>query len=121
MTMQLGHVIDMLPQSQLVLYRPSVGALVKGFRQSAGAGTLGTSFFANVQPTKPAELAKIEGGENVEEAVTIYTKTELRMADDEQGLEADRVEYRNKNYKVMSAADWSGQGFRIFIAGLVKQ
>ncbi len=73
----------------------------------------------NVQPTKPAEIRKIEGGESIESAISLWTKTELRTADDNAENEADRVGYRGKRYKIISAADWSGQGFRKFIGGEV--
>ena len=112
----LAQVIMQLPQVTCVLLRPSQDALVKGYRQGAGEETA-TDFRAHVQPTKPAELRKIEGGESIESAITIWTKTELRTTDDDLGNEADRVDYRSKRYKIISAADWSGQGFREFIGG----
>lgn len=114
----LASVIMQLPQVTCVLFRPSQGALVKGFRQPPGEETA-TNFSAHVQPTKPAELRKIEGGESVESAISLWTNTELRTADDDLENEADRVEYRSKRYKIISAADWSGQGFRKFIGGEV--
>lgn len=114
----LAQVIQELPQVTCVLFRPSQDALVKGYRQGAGEETA-TNFSAHVQPTKPAEIRKIEGGESIESAISIWTNTELRTADDNLGFEADLVEYRSKRYKVISAADWSGQGFRKFIGGEV--
>lgn len=114
----LASVIMQLPQVTCILFRPSQDAIVKGFRQGAGEETA-TNFSAHVQPTKPAELRKIEGGESVESAISLWTNTVLRTADDNAESEADRVECRGKRYKIISAADWSGQGFRKFIGGEV--
>ncbi len=117
--MDLSSVVKSLPQSTLILLRPSETAIVAGFRQSAGGETLGQNFSAHVQPTKPREIAKIEGGESIESAISIWTSTELRTADDRLGREADLVEYSSRRYKIVSAGDWSAQGYRKFIGGEV--
>ena len=114
----LAPVIQQLPQSSLKLHRPSEGAIVRGFRQPTGEA-LGLKFSAHVQPTTPRELSHIPGGENIESAITVYTNTELKTADETLGHEADRIEYRGRTYKVVSVADWIGQGFRTFICGEV--
>ena len=123
MSFSLGSVIDILPQEHLTMLRPSIGALIKGFRQKMTGEETATPFKGHVQPTTPSVLAKIEGGENIEEAISIYTKFALRGADDRDGLEADRIErkrFPGRRYKIISVEDWDGQGFRVFIAGTVK-
>lgn len=122
MSMHLGHVIDRLPQEQMTMLRPSLVGVVKGFRDTMDEEQTATRFRGNVQPTTPAELSKIEGGENIEEAITIYTRFELKGADIEEEREADRIERARipgKRWKVISVADWNGQGFRTYICGTV--
>lgn len=118
----LARVIRTLPQSTLQLQRPSVAGRTGGFRDPAGE-LLSTDFVAHVQPSKPAEIKRIPGGESIESAITIFTQTELKTADDIQGLEADLVDHlirgRIRRFKIVSAADWSGQGFRKFIGAEV--
>ena len=114
----LSQVIQTLPQSTLHLQRPSFTAITQGRREPIGE-TLNLSFAAHVQPTKPSEIKRIAGGESIESAITIWTETELQTANGVDGQEADLVDYRGRRYKIISAADWSGQGFRTFIGGEV--
>ena len=111
----LAQVLHALPRVQLTLLRPAPVARVKGVRQTTG-DELATPFWGNVQPTTPAEIAKITGGEVVTEAITIFTSTELQTANSETGLEADRVMYDGHAHKVRVAANWARQGFRKYIA-----
>lgn len=114
----LADVVNELPQDTMTRFVQSEGAIIKGVRRAGGFTS--SAITGHVQPTTPKELQHIEGGENVEEAITIYTTSVLHTTDDIQSHGADEIGYRNQRYKVISAADWSGQGFRTFIAGLIR-
>lgn len=114
----LADVVNELPRSAMTLFRESQGATINGRRRPGGKTS--ASFSGHVQPTTPKELQHIEGGENIEGAITIYTGTVLQTTNDILGTLADHVEHNGQRYKVKSAADWSGQGFRTFIAGIVR-
>lgn len=114
----LSDVMQELPHATIFLQRPGVSARVKGVRRPSAPVTR-TPFTANVQPTKARELRKIEGGETVESAISIWTTFELQTANDVKSHEADKVEFDGRLYKVIFAANWSGQGYRKFIAGEV--
>jgi len=117
----MGQALKALPVDHLDCFRDVGGGRVAGFRERTGFEGKTTTFRAHVQPTTPQQMRFLRGagGEEVDEAITIYTKQDLKVTDDKLGLEADRVDYRGKRYKIISAFDWSGQGFRTYIAGPV--
>ncbi len=115
----MGRALAALPIDRLDRFRDVGGGRVAGFRERTGFDGERTTFAAHVQPSTPQQMRFLPGGEEVDEAITIHTRHELLATNDKLGLEADRIDYRGKRYKILSAFDWSGQGFRTYIAGPV--
>jgi hypothetical protein len=109
----------MLPNFELRYYRDTGTARVNGVRSTDSRSTSPTPFFANVQPSTPAEVRHLPGGEEVSAAITIYTQTELRVTNPNRAHRSDHVEYSGQRYKLRSELDWSGHGFRGYVATLL--
>ncbi len=108
-----------VPRLGIQIERDLGGARQDGFWVSTGVTNPFPKFRASVQPTKPQELAHIPGGDEVTEAITLYTTDLLRVADDVQGRKADTLRYEGRQYKVIAALEWGGQGFHSFVAAPV--
>lgn len=117
MGFNLGRALSVLPKAKLTRMREEVGGRVGGLRVSGGFESY--EFRANVQPTTPQQMSMLDGGEHIDGAISIYTKEDLRTSQAD-GDQADRIVHESEWFKVVQRLNWSGQGFRIYIAGTTR-
>ena len=117
----MDRALRALPIDLIDCFRDVDGGRIKGVRVRGGFTSTGTNIRAHVQPTTPQQMRFIVGGEEVSQAITIWTKQDLRTTEDNEGREADRIHYRGKEFKIIGAFDWSGTGHRQYIAGPVRE
>ena len=116
-SLNMAAALAVMPKTSIRVFRPLAGARVDGFWMDPGQMEPIQGVTAIVQPSTPEEMALIAGGESIDAAVTIYTTHQLLVADDVKGRQADEVLYQDERWKLIQETDWSGQGFRKFIAG----
>ncbi len=61
----------------------------------------------SVQPLRPWELIAFDEGDRDREALEIFTKEELKTADEDTKIPADIIIYKNKEYVVKSVEYWN--------------
>lgn len=99
------------------LKRRAPGAIVD-HEWVPGAET-STPIRAVIQDPKEADIRQLPEGERVESFQTIWTRTELRTADEDAGTEADRVVSENgQTFKITRVSARDEGGFYRAIARL---
>lgn len=97
--------------------RQSPGAYVDG--QWVEGATISEAIRAVVQDPKEADIRQLPEGERVEAYGTIWTRAELRTADETAGTEADRVVTEaGATYKITRVSERTEAGFTRAIARL---
>jgi predicted nucleic acid-binding protein len=100
-----------------ILKRRTPGATID-FEWVPGVET-STPIRAVIQDPKEADIRQLPEGERVESYQTIWTRTELRTADEDAGTEADRVVSENgQTFKITRVSARDEAGFYRAIARL---
>lgn len=114
--LHLGGALRTLPKRQCTVYRQT-GAFIDG-RWKKGGEEIAFRMRAIVQPAQPRDQRHLPEGSDAADAIVIHSKHEMNTVDEATQREADVVEVDGMGrYEVVSVADWSGQGFRRYLAG----
>ena len=117
--LHLGAALRTLPKKHCKVFRRA-GAHIDG-RWKPGGEELSFTMSAVVQPAQPRDQRHLPEGTDAADAIAIHSKFELETADESRQREADVVEVAGMGrYEVVSVADWSGQGFRRYLAGALS-
>lgn len=92
----------------LTVTRPGLGSYTKGRWSEAAGSTFGIE--ASIQELRPEEMMRLAEGQRIEATRKLYTKTYLQAADTVAGRRADRFDYKNETWEVLSVADWDDLG-----------
>lgn len=101
----LSDVIEMLASGCYVVTRKGVTARVNGRRSAPVTTTF--EIIASVQPASGRDTDRLPEGLRSREAMTVYTKTELRPAQPEVGTEADRISIDGATFEVGAVRRWN--------------
>lgn len=97
--------------------RAAVGLYINGIWAAGGPSS--EAIRAVIQDPREADIRQLPEGERVEAYVTIWTRADLRTADETAGTEADRVvSEAGDTYKITRVSDRSEAGFTRAIARL---
>jgi hypothetical protein len=108
--MNLGSIVDSFATSyKLTVTRRAARTVVNGVYVPGDEETF-TLRPAVVYPASGRQLALLPEGQRTSEAVTIFTKCQLRGAKDPAGYAPDRVTYRGTIYEIQLAGDWAAPG-----------
>lgn len=88
----------------LTVTRYANGQWVDGIWQEGVAETL--TMHASVQPTSPDDMVALPEGRRDRQAFTLYSNEALRVADDDGGTNADKVEISGATYEVSARQPW---------------
>lgn len=89
----------------VTLLRTQVGQWLLGRYESGSRDE--TPLEASVQKLTPNDLLQLPEGRRTRENIRVYTPTKLRTSDENAGIPADLVRWRNKLYEVHSVEDWN--------------
>lgn len=89
----------------LSVQRRAPGVWVDGVYMQANDSTLNVGL-ASIQPGVDRSVVLPEGVRR-EDALTIYSMTQLRGAEDPEGYQADQFTYRSRTFEIMDIEDWS--------------
>jgi hypothetical protein len=59
-----------------------------------------------VQPLRPEEILRLEDSRHIQEAIKLYTQTELFTVDVGEKIQPDVIVYRNHEFEVESIGYW---------------
>jgi hypothetical protein len=91
--------------------RSVAGSYVDG-RWTPSAGAISEPIRAVIQDPKEADIRQLPEGERVEAFVAIWTRAELRTADETNKIEADRVTSETGDtYKIVRVSDRAEANF----------
>lgn len=103
--MCLDPVVDIFEtDTALVITRRGAGVYTNGLFVAAEPSTLNIQ--AAVQPATSKDLLSLEEGQRTKETKAIYSKTELRTADEGTGVQADIVTKDSEYYEVQFVRPW---------------
>lgn len=85
--------------------RPGGGTYVKGRWQTQDPADL--TIDAVVQPLRPEEVLRLEDSRHIQEAIKLYTQTELFTVNTSAKVQPDVVVHRGHEFEVESVADWT--------------
>lgn len=74
-------------------------------RTIVGAPTTST-FTGSFQPLDGRDREALPEGVRARETITVYTKTNLRVDDQHEGVQADEVEYKGRTFVVYRVDAW---------------
>jgi hypothetical protein len=94
-----GHV------EKIAVNRPSGGTYVKGRWQTQDTEAL--EIEAVVQPLRPEEILRLEDSRHIQEAIKMYTMTELFTVDLGEKRQPDIVTWCDREFEVQSVANWT--------------
>lgn len=89
---------------EIEIRRPGRGPYVKGRWQTQNQKALKVK--AVVQPLRPEEVLRLEDSRHVQEALKLYSETELFPVDVDDKREPDVVVFDGREFEVESVANW---------------
>lgn len=116
----MGSWVNRFGTHTMTLTRRTPGEYVNG-RYDRGVSDT-SSVIGSVQPLKPNEILMVEEGRRSRAAFKVYTDTELRTANEKEGLDADILTVEGFNFEVHQVERWRLPGSTIehFKATLLK-
>ena len=108
--------------TSLTVRRKATGTFSNGRYTPAGSETTFAVTNASVQAMGGRELMLLPEGYRTRQAVKVYSPVEIRAADAEAGLEADRFDYLGEQFEVVTCESWADHGgfFKITAVQLAK-
>lgn len=104
----LSDVIELLQSDSYVVTRPDPVVLVNG-RRAAGTSSTFT-IVASAQPASGRSIQGLPEGLRSSESMDVFTKTELRQARPDAGIDADTILIDGAVFEVVNVKRWNKLG-----------
>lgn len=107
----LGNpIIDALGEvNAITLTRYGVGAYSDTTGQWVPGASTDSTLDAVVQPSTPKEIQALPENERTREAITVWTREELKTSDVVGSEQADQIAWKGRQYKAQVKTDWTSQ------------
>jgi len=109
MVINVSEALDTDTAQVITVTRTAKGSYVDGIYLKGSISTFKT--LTSVQQPNPKELEILPEGEKDKNIKMFISKKPLQTTDDEAELIADVVTYKNRQYKIISSADWDDYGY----------
>lgn len=90
--------------SGISVKRYPAAAMAKGRYQAVTPTTF--TIVASIQPMGGDEILMLPEGDREKEVLSLFTETELRVADQDNKTESDRVAWEGSDYEVIKVRPW---------------
>ena len=109
MTINVSEALCTDTAKAVTVRRTSTGLYTDGIYNKGSSSTFKT--ICSVQQPTPKELQSLPQGERTKDILKFISKKKIRTGSAKEGISADVVLHKGKEYKIISSADWEDYGY----------